>query len=94
MMAARETGQPSPITSDLAGRIYSLLLRAYPTPFRTNYGKDMAQLFRDCYLRERRRVSRRALMIARFVFRINPTKLIAGWLGSVGTGHRGRVKFL
>jgi hypothetical protein len=55
MMAARETRQPSPITSDLAGRVYALLLRGYPSPFRTDYGKDMAQLFRDCYLREKRR---------------------------------------
>ncbi|MGI8839090.1 MAG: hypothetical protein ACR2H4_21000 [Pyrinomonadaceae bacterium] len=54
-MAARETGQPAPITSELAGRVYGLLLRGYPTPFRSDYGKDMAQLFRDCYLREKRR---------------------------------------
>jgi len=55
MMAARERRHPSPGNSDLAGRVYSLLLRGYPSPFRTDYGKDMAQLFRDCYLREKRR---------------------------------------
>lgn len=31
----------------LSNRIYSLLLRAYPAPFRREYGRDMAQLFRD-----------------------------------------------
>ena len=55
MMAARESQQPSPINSELASRLYGLLLRGYPSPFRTDYGKDMAQLFRDCYLREKRR---------------------------------------
>lgn len=54
MMAARESQQPAPRNSDLATRVYSLLLRGYPSPFRTDYGKDMAQLFRDCYLREKR----------------------------------------
>ena len=54
MMAARDIKQPSPSNSDLAGRVYSLLLRSYPSPFRTDYGKEMAQLFRDGYLREKR----------------------------------------
>ena len=54
-MTARESRHPSPVNSDLAGRVYSLLLRGYPSPFRTDYGRDMAQLFRDCYLREKRR---------------------------------------
>ncbi len=31
----------------LSNRIYNLLLRAYPAPFRREYGRDMAQLFRD-----------------------------------------------
>jgi hypothetical protein len=31
----------------LSGRIYSLLLYAYPAPFRREYGHPMAQLFRD-----------------------------------------------
>lgn len=31
----------------LSHRIYNLLLRAYPAPFRREYGRDMAQLFRD-----------------------------------------------
>jgi hypothetical protein len=55
MMAARETRQRSPIISDLADRVYSLLLRGYPSPFRADYGRDMAQLFRDGYRREKRR---------------------------------------
>lgn len=30
-----------------SNRIYSLLLRAYPAPFRREYGRDMTQVFRD-----------------------------------------------
>src|SRR5690606_24912 len=30
----------------LAGRVYRLLLYVYPTPFRREYGFDMAQVFR------------------------------------------------
>jgi hypothetical protein len=36
---------PNPLA--LSGRIYSLLLYAYPAPFRREYGHPMAQLFRD-----------------------------------------------
>ena len=37
--------KPNPLA--LSGRIYSLLLYAYPVPFRREYGRLMAQLFRD-----------------------------------------------
>ena len=36
-----------PNALDLSGRIYSLLLYAYPAAFRREYGRLMAQLFRD-----------------------------------------------
>ena len=37
--------KPNPLA--LSGRFYSLLLYAYPVPFRREYGRLMAQLFRD-----------------------------------------------
>jgi hypothetical protein len=37
--------KPNPLA--FSGRIYSLLLYAYPVPFRREYGRLMAQLFRD-----------------------------------------------
>jgi len=36
-----------PRTLSLSNRIYSLLLYAYPAPFRREYGRHMAQVFRD-----------------------------------------------
>lgn len=32
----------------LSGRVYHLLVWAYPTGFRHDYGRDMEQVFRDC----------------------------------------------
>ncbi len=37
--------KPNPLA--LSVRIYSLLLYAYPAPFRREYGHPMAQLFKD-----------------------------------------------
>ncbi len=53
-MIASQSGQPPLATSHLATQLYGLLLRGYPTAFRTEYGTQMAQLFRDCYLAEKR----------------------------------------
>jgi FtsH-binding integral membrane protein len=38
----------------ISQRIYGLMLLAYPVEFRREYGRHMAQLFRDCYRKERR----------------------------------------
>jgi hypothetical protein len=40
--------------SHLAEQFYCLLLRGYPLAFRAEYAQPMAQLFRDCYLAQRR----------------------------------------
>jgi hypothetical protein len=53
-MIASESGQPPLTTSNLATQLYCLLLRGYPSAFRAEYGTQMAQLFRDCYLAEKR----------------------------------------
>lgn len=39
----------------LSERLYALLLVAYPAEFRCEYGRQMMQLFRDCYRAEVRR---------------------------------------
>ena len=39
----------------VSGRIYGLLLFAYPKDFRREYGPHMAQVFRDCYRAEKQR---------------------------------------
>lgn len=43
------------INSDLSCRVYKLLLVAYPSGFRREYGDQMLQVFRDCYRDESRR---------------------------------------
>jgi hypothetical protein len=53
-MMANERGQPPLTTSHLARQIYLLLLLGYPSAFRAEYGTHMAQVFRDCYLAEKR----------------------------------------
>ena len=40
---------------DLSCRVYKLLLVAYPSAFRREYGHQMQQVFRDCYRDEARR---------------------------------------
>ena len=40
---------------DLSCRVYRLLLLAYPSAFRREYGHQMQQVFRDCYRDETRR---------------------------------------
>ena len=44
-------------TASLSCRVYKLLLIAYPSAFRDEYGGQMEQLFRDCYRDEARRNS-------------------------------------
>lgn len=39
----------------LSQRLYALLLAAYPAEFRREYGREMMQVFRDCYSAEVRR---------------------------------------
>lgn len=41
--------------NDLSCRVYKLLLVAYPSAFRREYGHQMEQVFRDCYRDEARR---------------------------------------
>jgi len=53
-MIASDSGQPPLTTSPLATQVYCLLLRGYPSAFRAEYGTQMAQVFRDCYLAEKR----------------------------------------
>jgi hypothetical protein len=53
-MRGGASGQQPATTSQLAVQLYSLLLRGYPSAFRAEYGTQMAQLFRDCYLAEKR----------------------------------------
>lgn len=53
-MTVSQSGQPPLTTSHLATQAYGLLLRGYPSAFRTEYGTQMVQLFRDCYLAEKR----------------------------------------
>jgi hypothetical protein len=53
-MIASDSGQPPLTTSHWATQVYCLLLRGYPSAFRAEYGTQMAQLFRDCYLAEKR----------------------------------------
>ena len=55
MISAGQRQQLPTLNSEGARRIYGLLLRAYPAAFRGDYGNDMAQVFRDCYLKEKRR---------------------------------------
>ena len=43
------------ITAGLSCRVYKLLLIAYPSAFRREYGHHMQQVFRDCYRDEARR---------------------------------------
>jgi hypothetical protein len=43
------------ITADLSCRVYKFLLVAYPSAFRHEYGRQMQQVFRDCYRDEARR---------------------------------------
>jgi len=49
------------ITTDLSSRVYKLLLIAYPSAFRREYGRQMQQVFRDCYRDEARRNKNLAL---------------------------------
>ena len=49
------------ITTDLSCRAYRLLLIAYPSAFRREYGHQMQQVFRDCYRNEARRKSHLAI---------------------------------
>jgi hypothetical protein len=44
-----------------AARVYKLLLIAYPSAFRREYGLQMQQVFRDCYRDEARRNSHSAI---------------------------------
>lgn len=53
-MMASQSGQPPLATLNWATQVYRLLLRGYPSAFRAEYGTQMAQLFRDCYLAESR----------------------------------------
>lgn len=39
----------------LSQRLFALLLAAYPAEFRREYGREMTQVFRDCYRAEVRR---------------------------------------
>jgi hypothetical protein len=39
----------------ISQRLFALLLAAYPAEFRREYGREMMQLFRDCYHTEVRR---------------------------------------
>jgi len=45
----RKTSDSTPVTFSI--RAYQLLLNAYPTRFRQEYGSHMVQVFRDCCLR-------------------------------------------
>jgi hypothetical protein len=49
------------ITAVLSCRVYQLLLIAYPSEFRREYGPQMLQVFRDCYREEARRNSQLAI---------------------------------
>jgi hypothetical protein len=53
-MIASQSGHPPLGTSHLATQAYCLLLHGYPSAFRADYGTQMVQLFRDCYLAEKR----------------------------------------
>lgn len=53
-MMASQSGRPPLATLNWATQVYRLLLRGYPSAFRAEYGTQMAQLFRDCYLAESR----------------------------------------
>lgn len=53
--------------ANLSWRIYRLLLVAYPSEFRSKYGVQMVQVFRDCYRREASR--NRYLTIVSYWFR-------------------------
>ncbi|MFN2211659.1 MAG: hypothetical protein ACK2UE_01190 [Anaerolineales bacterium] len=46
------TNDPSPVALSIS--LYGMLLAAYPTGFRHEYGPHMAQVFRDCCLRSYR----------------------------------------
>ena len=50
------------VTADLSSRVYKLLLIAYPSAFRHEYGHQMQQVFRDCYRDEARRNSHLAIV--------------------------------
>lgn len=49
------------INAGLSCRVYKLLLNAYPSAFRREYGQQMQQVFRDCYRDEARRNSHFAI---------------------------------
>jgi hypothetical protein len=53
-MIANQSGQPPLASLSWATQVYRLLLRGYPSAFRAEYGTQMAQLFRDCYIAETR----------------------------------------
>ena len=45
----------TPKTLSLSQHLYGLLLCAYPSEFRREYGREMLQVFKDCYRAEARR---------------------------------------
>jgi hypothetical protein len=52
LMMKNLTNDPSPVALSIS--LYGMLLAAYPTGFRHEYGPHMAQVFRDCCLRSYR----------------------------------------
>ena len=44
-----KSSDPSPVAFSIS--LYGMLLAAYPSGFRHEYGMHMAQVFRDCCLR-------------------------------------------
>lgn len=54
-MNVHEQGQRPTRSVRAAVQIYQLLLHGYPSLFRAEYGRDMTQVFRDCYLAEKAR---------------------------------------
>ena len=58
----------------LSCRIYRLLLIAYPSDFRDEYGPLMAQLFRDRYRDEAKRKQKLAIVSYWFEVRLRPDR--------------------